>query len=125
MEGPYREIRRLAILLAESYIPFSFQGMTYGYHIYCCGMFVCEDGELELDQPGIGCAVLDISCYEIPAVEDMLKRNYKGYKVKGVTAYAAHHLLLDRFETGWKTTSGIWIDGQKGNILSNRPLATA
>lgn len=125
LEGLYREIRLLAMLLAESYIPFNFNAMSYGYKIYCCGKFIDEDGELALTQPGIGCAVLDVTSYESPATLEMLQRDYKGYKAKGFTAYAAHRLLLDLFENGWKTTSGIVVEGQKGKILANRPWGTA
>lgn len=114
MDGPYREIRLLAMLLAESYIPFNFADMSYGFQIYCCGKFIGEDGELKETQPGIGCAVLEVTSYEIPASVEQIQRDYKGYKATGITAYAAHHLLLDLFENGWKTASGIWVEGHKG-----------
>ena len=125
LEAPYREIRLLAMMLVESYVPFYFSAMSYGYKLYCCGKFIVEDGELALTQPEEGCAVLEITSCNIPATLETLQRDYKGYKVKGFTAYTAHHLLLDLFENGWTTTSGIVVEGQKGKILANRPLGTA
>ena len=125
LEGPYREIRLLAMLLAESYIPFDFQSMTYGYKIHCCGKLIVEDSELKQTQPGVGCAVLEVTSYEFPGSFDQLKRDYREYDPIGLTAYTAHNLLLDLFENGWKTMSGDWIAGQKGKILANRLLGTA
>ena len=86
LEGRYREIRRLAVLLVDSYIPFCFQPLTYGYQILCCGKVVREDDQLT--PPGVGSAVL---------VVDGL------YEGKGITAYVAHLLLLGIFENGRKS----------------------